>query len=397
MKGISKVKGKCKSLFKKQPEDAIVSEDDSVTEDSTGETAQGLAKKLKAETEVAEKDLYSPLVSVVLPESISAEDLIKNASGGLALEGIFKSDNLEDLWTKREQLLALPLHIELKEAAHPISDHCLRFETLEEEISWRKTVEKLGLSLSCSTQISLLGPINGQAEAKLKFEPKCQQLSRSDSASQNKFMGKYYYRPIKSFHFSQNQLCLTKSSIEMLQELEKANSQNISESACNYFKRFGTHANKGPLHFGGIFCQNVYSEALGTESKIENKDAVAVGTNLNINAGVSKFVFDKVVEADMNVSKKSSLALNDSNIMLSNTLGSAVTRIGGPAMANTPEKWQEGLHLSNANWALIDRGSDLVPVWEIIKQNHSSEFKDCQKLSELLKREYDLLVYPENI
>ncbi|KAG2464362.1 GVIN1 GTPase, partial [Polypterus senegalus] len=62
---------------------------------------------LKAVIENMQKQLGCMESSLQKSENLSDGEIIKNASGGLALEGIYKSDKLEDLMNKREQLIDL--------------------------------------------------------------------------------------------------------------------------------------------------------------------------------------------------------------------------------------------------------------------------------------------------
>ena len=60
-----------------------------------------------------------------------------------------------------------------------------------------------------------------------------------------------------------------------------------------------------------------------------------------------------------------------------------VTKTGGPPEVLGMPAWKTGLTACNGTWNLIDRGTTLVPVWDVIKMNHTKDFQQ----TELLARE----------
>ncbi|EPQ20828.1 Interferon-induced very large GTPase 1 [Myotis brandtii] len=69
----------------------------------------------------------------------------------------------------------------------------------------------------------------------------------------------------------------------------------------------------------------------------------------------------------------------------------SVAHTGGPPEANGFLQWKAGLVASNQTWSVIDRGLQLVPVWDIILYNHRSDFKDPCQVASLLKDSYTAL------
>ena len=63
-----------------------------------------------------------------------------------------------------------------------------------------------------------------------------------------------------------------------------------------------------------------------------------------------------------------------------------ITRNGGPEEAVGLPDWKNGLIGSNATWKVIDRGTTLVPVWEIIEMSHDQDFKDASYLAQVMKQ-----------
>ncbi|XP_070347041.1 interferon-induced very large GTPase 1-like isoform X2 [Equus asinus] len=68
-----------------------------------------------------------------------------------------------------------------------------------------------------------------------------------------------------------------------------------------------------------------------------------------------------------------------------------MAQTGGPPEANGLLQWKAGLVASNQTWCVIDRGLQLVPVWDIILSSHRSDFKDPLQLATCLKDSYTAL------
>ena len=58
---------------------------------------------------------------------------------------------------------------------------------------------------------------------------------------------------------------------------------------------------------------------------------------------------------------------------------------GSPNISDFPE-WKNGLVASNSTWSLIDRGTTLVPVWDIIKLNHTNDFRKPLSLASVMSQ-----------
>ncbi|KAL0629424.1 Interferon-induced very large GTPase 1 [Plecturocebus cupreus] len=62
--------------------------------------------------------------------------------------------------------------------------------------------------------------------------------------------------------------------------------------------------------------------------------------------------------------------------------------ICGPPEADGLVQWKAGLIASNQTWYVIDRGLQLVPIWDIILSSHRSNFKDPLQVANFLKDSY---------
>ncbi|XP_009645749.2 interferon-induced very large GTPase 1, partial [Egretta garzetta] len=68
-----------------------------------------------------------------------------------------------------------------------------------------------------------------------------------------------------------------------------------------------------------------------------------------------------------------------------------VTNTGGPPETDSLPQWKLGLVTNNTTWCVIDRGFQLIPVWDLILFNHSSDFKSIYQMSTSLRTAYEAL------
>uniref|UniRef100_A0A8C0VDM7 Interferon-induced very large GTPase 1-like n=2 Tax=Cyanistes caeruleus TaxID=156563 RepID=A0A8C0VDM7_CYACU len=64
---------------------------------------------------------------------------------------------------------------------------------------------------------------------------------------------------------------------------------------------------------------------------------------------------------------------------------------GGRPDTESPSQWRTGLVSDNTRWCVIDRGFELIPVWDVILYNHSRDFKSVGQMSRALRAAYKAL------
>uniref|UniRef100_A0A803VYJ6 VLIG-type G domain-containing protein n=1 Tax=Ficedula albicollis TaxID=59894 RepID=A0A803VYJ6_FICAL len=69
-----------------------------------------------------------------------------------------------------------------------------------------------------------------------------------------------------------------------------------------------------------------------------------------------------------------------------------VVNTGGPADTTSLPQWKTGLVSDNTTWCVIDRGFELIPVWDVILCNHSGDFKSVGQMSRALRDAYKALM-----
>ncbi|KGL97541.1 Interferon-induced very large GTPase 1, partial [Charadrius vociferus] len=345
-------------------------------------------KSLVDVLESIQKNLEQQESSVGRGGNVSDEEVLRLASGGLALQGIYRTSSVRDVLAKRDQLIRLPSGFKL---AGPEQGSLLErkeFSSSAAEATFTKSMEQLGFSISVSAKTGFWG---FNAEAGLDYSSSSQSEDTHQSRSEQAYLctTKYQYIPLASCYFQKHQLCLSAAALRELQDIEhllsitqEADRPNMLKSRCaSFFSRFGSHVNQGPLHFGGIFWWKASTEGFRAEQREEMKRQVSEALDSYIGASYNGFTVS--VGVDVDVSKSSLKAFFQRKDGLTNT--------GGPAGTDSLPQWKSGLVTNNTTWCVIDRGFQLIPVWDIILFNHSSDFKSSYQMSSSLRAAYEVL------
>ena len=169
-----------------------------------------------------------------------------------------------------------------------------------------------------------------------------------------------------------------KAELEAIYGILKStpDSDNVQWACEQFFKKFGSHANRGPLSFGGTFK---YKSWTGGFSREEEETVKHIQTNaVDVNAGASFGGFG--VSTSVNVDEVKG---NFSGSISKQTKASTfleVTIHGGPPEAADIKSWNSGLVANNNTWVLIDRGTKMEAVWDIINRNYRRELGDVAKV-----------------
>ena len=171
--------------------------------------------------------------------------------------------------------------------------------------------------------------------------------------------------PMASFYFKSSQLQLSADALRDLQAIEVYSGSKIAlQEQCElFFRKYGSHAIKGQLHFGGIYWLKCYSHGFDKSDLTEVKKLQSQAVTASV--GLSYGGFGASVEGS--VSKLKANFEDDFSEALMCKTTVEVTKYGGPQAASNLPLWKSGLVASNFTWNVIDCGSNRVPVWEIIQ------------------------------
>ncbi|KFZ60022.1 Interferon-induced very large GTPase 1, partial [Antrostomus carolinensis] len=331
-------------------------------------------------------------------ENVSDTEVLRRASGGLALQGIYRTNSLTDVLAKRDQLIKVPDGFKL---AGPEQGSLLEkkeFSSSAAEATFTKSMEQLGFSISISAKAGFWG-FNAEVDVDHSSSSRSEDTRKSHSEESYLCTTKYQYIPLASCYFQKHQLHLSEAALRELQDMEhllnitqEADRPNMLKSRCaSFFNRFGSHVNQGPLHFGGIFWWKATTEGFRAEQREEMKRQASEALNCYVGASYSGFGVSMAAGVDVSKSSSRASSQGRDGKSASTAVQLYVTNTGGPSETDSLPQWKLGLVTNNTTWCVIDRGFQLIPVWDIIVFNHSSDFKSIYQMSSSLRAAYEAL------
>ena len=356
---------------------------------TVSEQMDDLIKNLEeaAITELAPAETENNSDYVITSEPISKEEILKNASGGIALEGCFENDGLEELTIKREQLLQVPNNLSLSQPQQDEKIEQFQVTSIEEEEEFMKAVEKMGFSLACSANAGILN-MGLNACTKGKTSSGYEKENPKKVVETYASTLKYCYVPTASCLIDEDQMHLSDSALNVLKSIENMKSSDKTEKFLEFFKKFGTHANQGPIHFGGIFWWKASCQGFAINEITEVKEWTETALGAHFGAGKIFPFLDTSVGLELEHSRPVGTLCQEGYRKGEQSIQFCISKTGGLSSTDNFLQWKQGLRDNNATWAVIDREKQLVPVWKIILKNHSSEFKDSVVLAKEMEKTY---------
>ena len=296
----------------------------------------------------------------------SEVEVLKHASVGRALQGTLVSRNLEDQLVTREKLLSVPQDVQFRAPFLCRDDKVEEFSSQYQEDQFTKSMDRLGYGATPSAEPGFLG-FGAPKRAPYTWTTEKERMGKHHQKERYRSTIKYSFMPMASFHFKDSQLQLSADALRDLQAIEYFHGPQtaLQEQCETFFHKYGSHANKGHFHFGGIYWLRVKSSSHGfleseiSEVKKLQKQVVSASVHF------SHASFEGSVES--NVSKLNANFQSDFSEALMSKTTMEVTKKGGPQAAFNIPLWKIGLVTSNITWSVIDCGSNIVPVWEIIQ------------------------------
>ena len=325
-------------------------------------------------------------ISCTLKERDMSEfSMIKSASSGLALRGILIPMDLFDFpAVSRQHILKVP---EVTQLDHPsLSPQVMekKFSSTKKEDKFSKAIDNFSFSASASVKAGYGGV---SAEVASSYSNRRDKETTEEHHKEETYSSTLTYSimPLASFSFRDDQLRLSDDAVSHLQRMEKVlNSIQSVQVECEaFFDKFGSHACRGPLHFGGIYKCKSYSSGFQESDRNEvqalQSDAVSASLGMSYGGVAGGSTSTNISNMKGNICKIFSEALRSQTFL-------EVTITGGPPEVTGLPDWKNGLVASNSTWYLIDRGTVQVPVWDIIQLNHENDFQDSSNLFKLLRQ-----------
>ena len=332
-------------------------------------------------------EVYHGRIDCVLKtREISDVLVIQNASKSLALQGILLTKRLNDQLQVRGILLKVPKDIHLVEPSHFQHIKVKQFVNKQEEDMFTKTVDRLGYSVTASAKVGFW-EFNLEAYSTNIQTTEEEQISSEHHERETySSIVKYSIMPLASCYFSDSQLQFSDKAKKHLQEIEKlvdSNHTSLQGKCEEFFHKFGSHANKGPLHFGGKYQWKSYSHGFKLSDKATVQKLQSEIIDLQVSTSYGNSTADSMPMCASSVQSK--LHRKYSQTLISQTF-LEVAKTGGPPNVSGLPEWKNGLVASNSTWSLIDRGTTLVPVWDIIKLNHTNDFQKPLSLASVMSQ-----------
>ncbi|XP_063278803.1 interferon-induced very large GTPase 1-like isoform X2 [Prinia subflava] len=350
-------------------------------------------KPLADMLESIQKQLEQQELSAVRMENIPDTEVLRRASGGLALQGIYRSSRPKDVLAKREQLLRVPEGFQLTGPEQGSLLERKEFSSSAAESTFTKSMEQLGFSMSVSAKASFWRVhLRGSVD---KISPSQSQDTHQSCSEQSYFCSSMYqYIPLASCYFQRHQLRLSDAALQELQDMEETLSVTQEDKVLllkrceRFFSRFGSHINQGPLHFGGIFWWKASTEGFRGEHREEIKRQTSEALNSLVRKSYGDFLASAAAALGVYISSLKTSVLERAGESSHTAIQLYVVSTGGPPHTTSLPQWKMGLVSDNRTWCLIDRGFELVPVWDVIVYNHSGDFKSVGQMSRALMAAY---------
>ncbi|XP_057186531.1 interferon-induced very large GTPase 1-like [Triplophysa rosa] len=325
--------------------------------------------------------------------SISDEEILKTSSGGLALQGIFKTDKVEDLLKDRQQLIKVDT-CKLAGPRHNSHYRKYEFSCYKSHKEFFESVGKLGYSYSVEHDL-------GFPAVQAKYGLQNASVSSTTASLEDQCEKAYeavtlcHYIPLASTFI--DQLILSDSAKKELIEInellhainENENNARLLQHAEKFFQKFGSHASQGPIHFGGTFWWQAHAQGFSEQN--QKKVKTMVNHVLDMNCSVASKMF--LGSHHLSVSKEKGASHKTISDELNTVVQFCIDKFGGPSATDDHTLWKSSLAESNKTWAVIDRGSTLTPVWHIIRTQHKDEFQDPFRLCTFLMRAHEKITH----
>ncbi|XP_031240782.1 interferon-induced very large GTPase 1-like, partial [Mastomys coucha] len=175
---------------------------------------------LKDITEIMERHLSHMEQTLAHSQNLSDRDLVRWASGGLALQGIYKTSHKRSLIQKREELLSVPKHFTLVGPEQVMEIKTKEFSSFQEQAMFTQTIQILGFSTTSLVKGEGWG-LSLEAGMGQNKQRESEDIHQSHSEQSYFCSAKFSYIPLATCHFHINHLQLSKAALQELKSIEE--------------------------------------------------------------------------------------------------------------------------------------------------------------------------------
>ena len=198
---------------------------------------------------------------------------LQKSSDGKALQGIYLTKKLEDQLQVRAQLLEVPQDATLTVATQQTNNIIRDFSSANQADEYEKIVKVLGHSAAVSFSAS--SPVYGDVTLGIG-------ASKGDETKEILYLStlKFSTVHLASYYFKSSELKLSNNAkidlknILKILRVQKADSPDVKEACKEFFRRYGSHANGGPIRFGADMFLSGPIAFKGTETPGQRRMAL---------------------------------------------------------------------------------------------------------------------------
>ena len=291
---------------------------------------------------------------------LSDAEVLQQCSSGLALKGFFIDNYGCEVY---DTVISVPSDVKFLEPSLLTREEQYEFYSQSKRNQFSNFLQDFGCSILRTGGIGYTNHLNDDTEI------------IDENKTDKRYLGmvKYWFLPTASYTFDVNTVTLSNKCIDELKDLERniqVLSGNEKQQHCeDFFKKFGTHVNMGPIHYGEIYRWNIdcYTSTDNEETKRNicgeamNK-FVGIGRSEDLNLEIRE-KYSEVEEINMEI--------ECSGIPFT-TIHSALREICLPGNIK--------------DWCLIDLGDrvNLVGIWDIL-ENKKTHFRSISTLRDNLR------------
>jgi hypothetical protein len=340
---------------------------------------QDMRKELQIPADSADKSLEE-LVSKVealdhhngevqTRETSSDKLLLQTASNGLALRGVFLTKHHEDQLCSMNKLIEVPDKVVLTSVSQ-CEDYFENFSSVHQEDEYKKQVDTLGRSVAVSASYLFVS-------ASVAASDKSENVNETQHHSKHMYSSSVKYSTVKlaGYSFEKHSIKLSSEARNALKKVSQGLTVHGPENgyvrdACKkFFKDYGSHAYRGPLSFGGHYWWICSSSGFSQEESVMLKEIQSKALSASVSGAYGGF--GASVEASVSEVKGKYEGKCSKSTLASTQVKTKIS--GGPTNATNFTQWKSGIVANRTTWVVTDRGTEVMPVWEIIQENHKAE------------------------
>ena len=293
--------------------------------------------------------------------------LLVTASHGQALRGVLLTKNIEDHLLERSFLLQMPKHISLRPTYQSV-DIVKHFSLKGEEDEYKRAVGILGHHVTVPGKYSIGGKNVASGDVSVYDLSQVKQTDTGLSVEMYSSVVKHSTVEVATYYFRDTDLHLSDDALVELKKLKSLFSSKGSEiqSECEaFFKTFGSHVSRGPIHFGGVCCWTCSSGGFCCREREGVKRL-----QYQVISAVSNIDFSKEIDID-------TIKQHFDRVCSGNTLANTRVEVnlkGGPTEPRDFKSWKDSLAKTDNMWIVTDPGNRYIAIWDIIAINYAEEF-----------------------